>query len=599
MEPLPSSLSTLRESGLIRPTAGPGRREYAIRHSLLRDTAYRSMLRSERKAIHLVVGDVLRRHFPEREIAPVLAQHYETAEQSKLAFKYHLMAADASYDQYANFEAVDHYERAFQHMNPKEMDRDELIRVHRYYGRAMELVGEFDRAIVVLESLTELADVRGDSGMKMIAMIGQARLMATITPIHDPETARPLAEGALRLAREQGHLAGEVRALWVLLLCELYSDVNFDKAERRGLEALEKARQLGEDRPLALVITDLARLYMTRGEPQRALNIVDEAYELWKRDGNLVMLVDISTLIGSVSLIAGHLERSRQAIEEALEISLEIENPWGAAVAMGNASMTDHMQGRTGDALSRLDRAERMGEEADVRAARQLAVFYRSWIFPHLGAVEDGIRFCRSVVDGEGDLASGHRALILGNWARLEIQRGELEKAEELLGRARALQRRSENIGWLFNPLPLAEIEWASAAGEHRQALEKSRELIADMESRGSRVFLPQLLCHAASALIGLSREEEALQALDRARDLAESMNLRRDVWRILVETARAEERLGRSEGAVRTRRWARTEIEDLLSQIGDPALRQSFQERPLVAETLRVDHGNSRPDSG
>lgn len=587
MKALSSSLTTLHQSGLIRPAAGLDSQEYLIRHSLVKDTAYHSMLRSDRKDIHQIVGDVLRRHFPDQEVANVLAQHYEKAEHSELAFKYHLMAADAAYDQYANFEAVDHYERAFEHMNPEALDGEELIRVHRYFGRALELIGDFERTLAVLEGLVALAEDRQDPAMKMIAMIGQARIRATGTPVHDHDRAHALASEALQLARDLGDRSSEVRALWVLQLSELYRESNLDVAEEYGLEALEKARQLGEDRPLALVLTDLARTYMMKGVTEKALELAEEGRQVWQRDGNIVMQADVTTLIGSVSLAAGDPRRSRAALQEAVRLSVEIDNPWGAAAALANAGMADHVQGRPGEALAHLERARRLSTEAEFPAAQLVAEYFGAWVYSDLGAVEEGLQLCRKAMERAREMTPSHRTLILAIWARLNLQNGDIEKARQALEEIDEMQSQSVWRIWIWNPVPLTRLEMLLATEKYAKVVSLSEEHLRDLEAKRSLLFVPKVLCHQSAALIGMGDPEAALVKLHEAERLASEVDLRRDLWRIFVEIGRAQHLLGREEEAERARRKAREEIDHLVDQIRDPALARGFLERPLVADLM------------
>ena len=74
-------LDTLEARGLIRVATLQPELEYLFRHALLQDTAYGSLLKQERRALHQVVGQTLEELYPERagELAAVLAMHFEQA----------------------------------------------------------------------------------------------------------------------------------------------------------------------------------------------------------------------------------------------------------------------------------------------------------------------------------------------------------------------------------------------------------------------------------------------------------------------------------------------------------------------------------------
>ena len=83
-------LDTLEARGLIRLASLQPELEYLFRHALLQDTAYESLLKQERRALHQVVGATLEELYPERvgELAAVLAMHFEQAGDTDKAVDY-------------------------------------------------------------------------------------------------------------------------------------------------------------------------------------------------------------------------------------------------------------------------------------------------------------------------------------------------------------------------------------------------------------------------------------------------------------------------------------------------------------------------------
>ncbi len=71
-------LTRLETAGLIRLAQIQPELEYLFRHALIRDAAYQSLLKADRKPLHRVVAEALERLYPDRldELAPLLGQHY-------------------------------------------------------------------------------------------------------------------------------------------------------------------------------------------------------------------------------------------------------------------------------------------------------------------------------------------------------------------------------------------------------------------------------------------------------------------------------------------------------------------------------------------
>ena len=76
-------LTLLESNGLLRLAETQPELEYLFRHALIQDAAYRSLLREDRKKLHLKIGETIEQTYPDQvassEIAPVLAHHFAKA----------------------------------------------------------------------------------------------------------------------------------------------------------------------------------------------------------------------------------------------------------------------------------------------------------------------------------------------------------------------------------------------------------------------------------------------------------------------------------------------------------------------------------------
>src|SRR5205085_5108473 len=74
-------LQTLEGSGLIRLVDSYPELEYLFRHALLQEVTYHTLVKQDRRRLHLVVGETLERTYPERsaDLAAVLARHFAEA----------------------------------------------------------------------------------------------------------------------------------------------------------------------------------------------------------------------------------------------------------------------------------------------------------------------------------------------------------------------------------------------------------------------------------------------------------------------------------------------------------------------------------------
>jgi predicted ATPase len=69
-----NNLSTLETAGLIQVSRVEPDLEYLFRHSMVQDAAYASLLESDRKRLHLEVGNAIESLYPDRnkELAAIL-----------------------------------------------------------------------------------------------------------------------------------------------------------------------------------------------------------------------------------------------------------------------------------------------------------------------------------------------------------------------------------------------------------------------------------------------------------------------------------------------------------------------------------------------
>ena len=146
-----------------------GHDTFWFRHALVQDTAYSSLLISDRRVYHERIGHTLLRLAPTlaREQPELIAHHFTEASSVELAFPHWLEAAQRSADRCANREALTHVKRALSLISRLPEGRDRWERelslqmvagqagialegcsdqVESTYQRALELSGALESA---------------------------------------------------------------------------------------------------------------------------------------------------------------------------------------------------------------------------------------------------------------------------------------------------------------------------------------------------------------------------------------------------------------------------------------------------------------------
>src|SRR3990172_4467367 len=104
---LAQSRAPLEGASLLRPSEGGEEGEYKFKHTLVQETAYGSLLRDRRMALHHEVAEAILRLNPEAAVhqAEVLAFHYSRAGDAENAFHFALLAGEQARRNYAHQEA--------------------------------------------------------------------------------------------------------------------------------------------------------------------------------------------------------------------------------------------------------------------------------------------------------------------------------------------------------------------------------------------------------------------------------------------------------------------------------------------------------------
>jgi predicted ATPase len=239
------NLALLEHSELIRPARGEMEAAYLFKHGLVQETAYDSLLKHDRKRLHRFVAHALENNYPNTldELAPLLAQHWDDAEEPQRAFDYYLRAGDTAAHKYANAEAMQAFNCARTLVPQIEISSAQAQDLFAQRGRVLELDGKYDGAVENYKELEAWATAHGDASLELDALNRRTTIYSTPSRLFDLERGEELAQQALALARRAGDRAGEAKVLWNLLLLNHFVG-RFEQAIQYGEASLAIAREL-------------------------------------------------------------------------------------------------------------------------------------------------------------------------------------------------------------------------------------------------------------------------------------------------------------------------------------------------------------------
>jgi tetratricopeptide (TPR) repeat protein len=213
----------------------------------------------------------------------VLAYHFREAGDDERTLRYATLAGDNAGRLYANAEAAAQYATAIEAARRREATAEAIGHLYPSRGRVLELSGRYDEAVATYEEMAALARDAGDRGGVLGAEMALTTIHATPTPVFDGSKGRELAERTIALARELGDRSAESKALWNLMILDVFGGGDADEAVDAGERSLEIARELNAREQIAFTLNDLWRPYAAVGQVSAARACLEEARPIWRR----------------------------------------------------------------------------------------------------------------------------------------------------------------------------------------------------------------------------------------------------------------------------------------------------------------------------
>ena len=459
---------------------------YRFAHPLIRETIYSDISANRRALMHRRVAEALESLYPERlaEEAGALAHHYRAAGVPEKAFEYHRQAADVA-------ERAAAYEAAFEHLTGAIAAGELLARpagssaeiadLHRRRAWLARFVDADELADRDFEVALEAARALGDRALEMQVLNG----LGLRWHVLDSERAIACHEQSLAIAEDLDHAAGKVSALNRLSLV-LANELDLLRARELGERARELARSAGDDDAQMRAMDSLKFVALALGDIE-SLEELTSKLELIQRAANQTWFLQWTLLEGSfVALARARFDDAIAKLDEAVDISRRIGDPWARGLMLHGRCWSRRLQGDYGRAL------------ADGRAALALA--------EHAGGVWHGWLAMT--------LAMALRELSATAQAR-EILEVGFDAAERIDARLQILSCASD----------LAYLRWQT--GDEPGALDlvaRTESLLDELRTPPRMAYLYTISTYTSAARTALSagQPERAEGLIERCLDAAE-----------------------------------------------------------------------------
>jgi predicted ATPase/class 3 adenylate cyclase len=581
---LDRQLLALQRLELVREQAREPEREFAFRHALTQEAAYRSILQRRRRELHRRVGEALEALFPERveELAAVVGQHYAEALDPR-APRYLKIAAQRAHRLHALDEAEDHYGRAMSLVRKDSDDADTLRDLYLGRGRVHELRGEYAAALALYRELEALAQQRRDPAMEGSALAAQLVLHTNPTPFIDPSKATAIIARQIGLARERGDRQLEAKLLWNKSQAEFWrGDAASALEAARGSAAI--AEEIGEKEQLAFALNALGQGLSQFGKVAEAEEPLRASIALFEELGNKPMQADGWSTVAFARLFAGDLAGAEASGMRAFEIADSVENDWGRGYGLFTPSFVREERGDWGRAIDLYEDSVRYSEKGGFLAGQVAAGADLGLLYAIIGDAERSREHHARAVPLAREKFPVWRHWPVAQAARAALLLGDTAAAGRFINDLDDYEPRVGDV-YMGSAVFLARSAYALAVGDGFRAFDMIRTGREHVRERAHLPFEKDFDLAEALALRTIGDGEGARAAIERGIAASRSQGSQRLLWRFLGLLAALDEEAGRADDARAAREEAARIVDGIAASLRARGLDALFLDRPAVRE--------------
>jgi class 3 adenylate cyclase/predicted ATPase len=405
---LDSAIEHLKQNEIIRVIENRPSTRYSFKHALVRDVAYESLLKSNRRQIHAKIATVIEKENPEIVTGrpELLAYHYGLAGDTELAVRYWMAGGNRARTRSANLEAAAQYQNALELLAslPETPER-----------RATEL------------------DIQLSLGGCFIASHG-----------YFSEDTRKAFEGACRLSAALGERRKELQAVFGLW-GHFWMQAKHDRAIELGEMLLAKADQLRDLMALIVGWRCLGSTLFTLGDFVRARDHLDRAVALGQQsiteESSLTYTVDpriaAQLLLAWDLWILGYPEQALHNVLQAHTRARQQDDAYTVAFACYVTSAVHLLRGETQASLESAEQSLALSREHHINLYALYSQFGRGCALAKLGQLGPAMAEIRGGLEEARRINLGYmRGFMLGWLATIQAENGELEIALTTLDEA-------------------------------------------------------------------------------------------------------------------------------------------------------------------
>jgi len=407
-----AALDQLVASGLVFQRGTPPAADYQFKHALIQDTAYGTLLRGPRQALHGRIAAAIEKSMPdwvERE-PEILAHHLAEGGQPLRAATYWLEAGRRGAERSANLEAIAFFRRGIDAIaslaeTPERMKLELTLQLA--LGPAMMSTHGFMNALAqaAYQRARDLAERLRDDRALFAAVWG-----TWLTASQDAQMGyrRELVDELFRVARpigEPGLLMQAHHSAWATLL--------MGGEDQKGLSGV--AEHVREGLRLYDRKTHGNHALLYGGHDPAVCGMGMQAMTLW---------------------LQGYAEQAVTTAQQGLELAEDLSHAPSIAHALWMVGSVQVMRRDPATALPHAERMLGLGRDHKLAQYQAIGAIVRAWSLAQFGKPEESLVELRRSVASYRETARVMLGFFMAWLAEVELRAGHLENAKAVIDEA-------------------------------------------------------------------------------------------------------------------------------------------------------------------